>query len=122
MNALILSAISGVIMMFSGFTLNENTKAVRLLAMLLLALIIVANILDIRDVHFFSIEWKGLLLFDRYANLFNLVALLCTFVFFLLSARDIEKVGKDYSEYFALIFFILTGVALVSAFKSLLIL
>ena len=109
-------------MMFSGFTLNENTKAVRLLAMLLLALIIVANILDIRDVHFFSIEWKGLLLFDRYANLFNLVALLCTFVFFLLSARDIEKVGKDYSEYFALIFFILTGVALVSAFKSLLIL
>ena len=122
MNALILSAISGVIMMFSGFTLNENTKAVRLLAMLLLALIIVANILDIRDVHFFSIEWKGLLLFDRYANLFNLVALLCTSVFFLLSARDIEKVGKDYSEYFALIFFILTGVALVSAFKSLLIL
>ena len=122
MNALILSAISGVIMMFSGFTLNENTKAVRLLAMLLLALIIVANILDIRDVHFFSIEWKGLLLFDRYANLFNLVALLCTFVFFLLSARDIEKVGKDYSEYFALIFFILTGVALVSTFKSLLIL
>ena len=122
MNALILSAISGVIMMFSGFTLNENTKAVRLLAMLLLALIIVANILDIRDVHFFSIDWKGLLLFDRYANLFNLVALLCTFVFFLLSARDIEKVGKDYSEYFALIFFILTGVALVSAFKSLLIL
>ena len=33
-----------------------------------------------------------------------------------------EKVGKDYSEFFALIFFILTGVALVSAFKSLLIL
>ena len=45
-----------------------------------------------------------------------------TFSFFLLSAKDMERVGKDYSEFFALIFFILTGVALASAFKSLLIL
>ena len=122
MNALVLSAISGVIMMFSGIALNENKKGVRLLAMVLLATIVAANVLDIREVHFFSIDWKGMLLFDRFASLFNLVALICTFVYFLLSARDLEKVGKDYSEFFALIFFILTGVALVSAFKSLLIL
>ena len=37
MNALVLSAISGVIMMFSGIALNENKKGVRLLAMVLLA-------------------------------------------------------------------------------------
>jgi NADH-quinone oxidoreductase subunit N len=60
--------------------------------------------------------------FDRFASLFTLVAFLCTFIFFLLSARDVEKVGKDYSEFFALVFFILTGVSLVAAFKSLLIL
>jgi NADH-quinone oxidoreductase subunit N len=122
MNALILSAIAGVIMMFSGVALKHNKNAVRLLAMLLLAAIIAANILDIRSVHFFSIDWRGMLLFDRYATLFTLVINLCTFIFFLLSARDMEKVGKDYSEFFALIFFILTGVALASAFKSLLIL
>ena len=122
MNALILSAISGVIMMFSGITLKENSKAVRLLAMVLLVAIIVANVLDIKAIHFFSIDWKGMLQFDRFASLFNLVALLCTFVFFLLSAKDMEKVGKDYSEFFALIFFILTGIALISAFKSLLML
>lgn len=109
-------------MMFSGITLKENSKAVRLLAMVLLVAIIVANVLDIKAIHFFSIDWKGMLQFDRFASLFNLVALLCTFVFFLLSAKDMEKVGKDYSEFFALIFFILTGIALISAFKSLLML
>lgn len=122
MNALILTAISGVIMMFSGITLKENKTAVRLLAMILLAAIIVAGFLDLRSVHFFTIDWKGMLEFDRFASLFVLVASLCTFVFFLLSAKDIEKVGSDYSEFFALIFFILTGVALTAAFKSLLIL
>jgi NADH-quinone oxidoreductase subunit N len=122
MNALILSAIAGVIMMFSGVTLKQNKNAVRLLAMVLMAAIILANFLDIRSVHFFSIDWKGMLLFDRYASLFTLVISLCTFIFFLLSAKDMAKVGKDYSEFFALIFFVLTGVALVSAFKSLLIL
>lgn len=109
-------------MMFSGVTLKHNKNAVRLLAMILLAAIIVANILDIRSVSFFSIDWRGMLLFDRYASLFTLIINLCTFIFFLLSAKDMERVGKDYSEFFALIFFILTGVALTSAFKSLLIL
>ena len=122
MNALILSAIAGVIMMFSGVALNKNKNAVRLLAMVLLAAIIIANILDIRSVHFFSIDWKGMLLFDRYASLFTLVINVCTFIFFMLSAKDMAKVGKDYSEFFALIFFILTGIALTTAFKSLLIL
>lgn len=121
MNALILSAVSGVIMMFSGIGLKQRS-AVRILAHVLLLLLIVANILELRDIHFFNINSKGMLSFDRFALLFNLVASLCTFVFFLLSSKDMEKVGRDYSEYFALIFFILTGVALVAAFKSLLIL
>jgi NADH-quinone oxidoreductase subunit N len=40
----------------------------------------------------------------------------------LLSAKDMEKVGVNYAEYFALIFFILCGITLTSSFKSLLIL
>lgn len=122
MNALILSAVSGVIMMFSGFTLHKNKSVVRLLAMFLLGVIIVATFFDLRGIDFFSIDLKGMLQFDRFASLFTLVSFLCTLVFFLLSSRDMEKVGKDYSEFFALIFFILTGIVLISAFKSLLIL
>jgi NADH-quinone oxidoreductase subunit N len=88
--------------------------------MFLLAVIIIANIFELRGIHFFSIDLKGLLEFDRFAILVTLVLSLCTFVFFLLSSRDMEKVGKDYSEFFALIFFIITGIVLVSSFKSLL--
>ena len=108
--------------MFSGFTLNQNKSAVRSLALVLLIALVVANILDVREVQFFTVDWKGMLYFDRFASLFTLVLSLCTFVFFLLSARDMEKVGRDYSEFFALIFFIFTGISLSAAFKSLLIL
>ena len=121
MNALILSAVAGVIMMFSSFLL-KNKAGIRNLAIILLLVIIGVTLLDMQNFTFFSIDWKGMLHFDRFALLFTLVALVCTFVFFLLSAKDMEAVGSNYSEYFALIFFILTGVVLVSAFKSLLIL
>src|SRR5215475_1299814 len=60
--------------------------------------------------------------FDRFALLFNSIVFISTLIYFLLSARDMEKVGVNYGEYFALIFFVLCGVTLVSSFRSLLIL
>src|SRR5690349_12299744 len=111
MNALILSAIAGVLMMFSSFLLKQKS-AVRTLAIVLLGIVSLANILELRGTHFFTVDLKGMLAFDQFALLFNLIACLCTLVFFILSARDMERVGNDYSEYFALIFFVLTGVAL----------
>src|SRR5688500_18302731 len=121
MNALILSALSGVFMMFSGFALKEKS-AVRTMATILLAVVIVATFLELRGITFFSVDVKGMMLFDRFALLFILIANLCTLIFFLLSGRDMEKVGLSYSDYFALIFFVLSGIVLVASFKSLLIL
>jgi len=60
--------------------------------------------------------------FDRFALLFSLVANISTFAFFLLSSRDMEKVGHNYSDYFALLFFILAGISIASSFTSLLML
>jgi NADH-quinone oxidoreductase subunit N len=121
MNALILSALSGVVMMFSGFMLKQKS-GVRNLAIILLLVVTIVNILEMRGVSFFTIQTEGMLAFDRFALLFSLIANLSTLVFFLLSARDMEKVGINYSDYFALIFFILSGVIISSAFKSLLLL
>jgi NADH-quinone oxidoreductase subunit N len=120
MNALIFSAVSGVIMMFSGFALSRS--AVRTLAQVLLFLIVVVTALELRGVSFFSINTNGMLLFDKFALLFTLVAAICTWVFSLLSGKDMEKVGLHYSDYFALIFFILAGIAIASSFQSLLLL
>ena len=60
--------------------------------------------------------------FDRFALLFNSICSFRHLFIFILSARDMEKVGIHYAEYFALIFFILCGIILVSSFNSLLIL
>jgi NADH-quinone oxidoreductase subunit N len=121
MNALILSAVSGVIMMFSSFLLKRNS-AIRTLAHVLLVVIIAGVLMDLRDIHFFDIDLRGMMRFDRFALLFTLIAAVSTLAFFMLSSRDMEKVGLNYSDYFALIFFILCGVVLTAAFKSLLIL
>ena len=120
MNALILSAVSGVLMMFSGFALSRS--AVRTLAQVLLFLIVVATAFELRGVTFFQVDLKGMMLFDKFALLFSLIAALCTWVFLLLSAKDMEKVGTHYSDYFALIFFILAGIIISSSFQSLLLL
>jgi NADH-quinone oxidoreductase subunit N len=121
MNALIFSALSGVVMMFSSFLLN-NKNAVRTLAIVLLLLVIVVNFLELRGTSFFSIDTRNMLVFDRFALLFSLIANVCTLAFFLLSSRDMEKVGNNYSDYFALIFFVLSGVVISAAFQSLLML
>jgi NADH-quinone oxidoreductase subunit N len=63
-----------------------------------------------------------MIVFDRFGLLFNSIAFVSTLVYLMLSAKDMEKVGINYAEYLALIFFILCGITLTSSFKSLLIL
>lgn len=121
MSTLILSAVCGVIMMFSSFLVG-NRNTVRILAHLLLFAVIIVNVLELRDISLINIDTKGMLQFDRFALLFMLVANVCTFAFFLLSSKEMEKVGQNYSDYFALIFFILAGICISASFKSLLML
>ncbi|MGQ0739364.1 MAG: NADH-quinone oxidoreductase subunit N [Bacteroidota bacterium] len=121
MNVLIISAVLGVLMMFSSFLLKSRA-AVRNLAIAGMALLLLSNILEICGTRLFEVNTYGMIYFDRFALLFNTVAVFSTFVYLMLSARDMEKVGINYAEYFALLFFIICGITLVSSFKSLLIL
>jgi NADH-quinone oxidoreductase subunit N len=121
MNALLLSSVLGVIMMFSGVLLKRKS-AVRNIAIGGTLALLLVNILEMRGVVFFRINVEGMMHFDRFALLFTNIVFASNFVYLLLSARDMEKVGSYFSEYLALIFFILAGVILVSSFDSLLIL
>jgi len=121
MNALIVSAIMGVVMMFSGVVLKQK-PAIRNIAITGLFVSLVLNILDTYGLHLFSIHINGMMHFDRFALFFVTIIMFCTFLFFLLSAKEIEKVGMNYADYFALIFFIICGIILTSSFHSLLIL
>lgn len=121
MNALIISAILGVVMMFSSILLKQKT-AIRNVAIGGIIILLLANILEMGGTVFFRIDTRGMIAFDQFALLFNTIVFVSTLLYLLLSAKEIEKVGIYYADYFALIFFILCGITLVSSFKSLLIL
>jgi len=121
MNALIILAVMGVVMMFSGILLKQRS-AIRGLALTGLFVAIILNVMEAYGFHLFKINITGMMSFDKFSLFFNTIAMACTFVFFLLSAKEMEKVGLNYSDYFALIFFILCGIILSSSFSSLLIL
>jgi NADH-quinone oxidoreductase subunit N len=121
MNALILSAILGVVMMFSSFLLKQKS-AIRILGLVGMAVLLFVNMLELYGNHFFNVDTKGMMVFDRFTLVFTSIVFLSAFIYLLLSSKEMEKVGVNYAEYFALIFFILCGITLTSSFKSLLIL
>ncbi|MER3499215.1 MAG: NADH-quinone oxidoreductase subunit F [Chitinophagaceae bacterium] len=121
MNALIISAVWGVIMMFSTLTVTQKSL-IRGLAVAGMLAMVISTVLEMSGYTFFTIDTKGMMSFDRFALLFDVILFSSTLIYLLLSARDMEEVGKNYGEYFALIFFILCGVTLVSSFHTLLIL
>lgn len=122
MNAIIFSAIWGVVMMLGGAFIKNKSLAKYLAIAGLLAILVSSAVEMNNGAAFFSIDVKEMLRFNSFNLTFINVALGCTLLFFLLNGRDIEKVGENVSEYFALIFFILSGVAIISTFNSLLML
>ena len=121
MNAIIISAVWGIVMMFSGiFTKNKST--VRYTAIAGILILILANTLDLQVGYHFNIDTKGQLDFGTFGLLFNSIAFICTFIYFLLSGKAIENVGVHVAEYFALIFFVLCGISLATSFNTLLML
>lgn len=121
MNAIILSAILGVVLMYTGIV-SKNKAVPRYVAIAGIILLMVVNWLEYASVPFFNINTNGMLEFTSYGMVFNLIAFASTLIYLLLSGADMDNVGKNGSDYLALIFFILCGVAIVTSFKSLLML
>ena len=121
MNAIILSALWGVVMMFGGVFFKKSTSP-KYAAIIGIILLIIANCLEFSGSFVLDVDYHGMFVFDNFGLLFNTVAFACTLIYFLLNGSEIEKVGKNVSEYFALIFFVLCGVAIASSFKTLLML
>ena len=121
MNAIVISAVLGVVMMFCGVFTNSKT-AIRAVAVIGLLVLTIANVMDMGGYHFFNMNLKGMLVFDTFGLLFNTIAFGSSWIYFLLSGRDMERVGVNVAEYYALIFFVLCGIAIVSTFNSLLML
>lgn len=121
MNAIIFSAVWGVVMMFSGIFVSSRAT-IRNLAIVGMAALLVLNMAEISHFSLFHIDVKNMLLFSSYGLLFNSIAFAATFIYLLLSAKDVEAVGVNVAEYFALLFFVLCGVSIATSFNTLLML
>ena len=108
-------------MMFSG-VFSKNNSFIRAMAVIGLLALVAVNLLDMSGSHFITVDVKNMLFFDNFGYLFNTIAFTATLIYFLLSGRDMEHVGLNLAEYFALIFFILCGIGIASSFNSLLLL
>lgn len=119
MNAIILSALCGVVMMFSGiFTTNKS--AIKNVAIAAILVLLIGNLLETYGIFAVSVDTKDLLSFSKFGLFFNTISFIATLLYFTLSGDDITKVGDNAAEYFALIFFVLCGVSILSSFNGLL--
>lgn len=121
MNALLVSALWGVIMMFSGIAIKQ-TAVLRYLAIAGVMVLLGLNTAEMQGWQLVSIDTTGMFQFDAYALLLNTVLLASLLVYLLLSGSAMERIGNNLSDYLALLFFIGAGMMMVTAFESLLIL
>ena len=121
MNAIILSALWGVVMMIGGVFFKKSTTP-KYWAIAGIIILLAANILEFLGYPFFNVDTKGMLRFDSFGLVFNSIAFICTLLLFLLNGKDFEKIGQHVSEYFCLMFFVLCGVSILSSFNTLLLL
>ena len=121
MNAIILSAISGVVMMFCSIFIKSKS-AITNVAVVALLTLLAGNILHSSGIFSIQVNTHNMLVFDNFGLFFNTIAISATLIYVLLSGRDIEKVGVHVAEYYALIFFVLCGVSVLSSYNNLLML
>jgi NADH-quinone oxidoreductase subunit N len=121
MNAIIFSAIMGVVMMFSGILLQKKS-AITSTAIVSLLLLLSMNLLDSYSIFSINVDTHDLLHFNKFGLFFNSILIAATLIFVMLCGSDIEKTGVNVADYYALIFFVLCGTSILTSFNGLLML
>lgn len=121
MNAMIVSALWGVLMMYAGFSV-KNARWIGRIALLGVIILLVSNLLEYGGLVFFDIDSRGMLAFGRFGLVFNTVVLSATLMYFLLSGKEINASGKSPADLYALLFFILSGISILAGYQTLLML
>jgi NADH-quinone oxidoreductase subunit N len=121
MNLILISAIWGIVMMFSGLFLKSKSSA-KTVALIGSIALLIGNFFDLSGKMIIDSNFNGMLQYERFGLLFLTVLILALVMYILLSGKDVEAVGNHPFEYFALIFFVMSGAGLVALFNNLLIL
>lgn len=121
MKPLIAAVIFAILMMFVSLFVNKK-QTISSIAKVLMALLLGVCIWDTAGTAVPDIINPDMYQMDSIGAWLNTILVGITLLYFLLSSNKIEQVGKHVAEYYALIFFIMAGINLVSGFNNLLIL
>lgn len=121
MNLIIFSAVWGVVMMFCSI-LIANKSLYRHIASVGLLALLVLNVMETNGHPVFNIDTKGMLSSEHFGLFLNSIMIFSTLIYVLLTGAAIEKLGKNVAEYFVLIFFVLCGIGILTAYDNLLML
>ncbi len=121
MNAIIFSALIGVVMMLGGIVIKSNA-GIKSLAIVLLFILLGSHLAEYYNLFNIHIQTHGMLAKSRFGMFFNTIIISLTLLYVLLSGDEIVKVGNYGAEYFALIFFSLCGATILSSYNNLLML
>ncbi len=123
MKAIIATTVFGIIMMFAGLWVNDK-KSIAAIATVLFAALLGVNIWDLVDASANApqLMFNNMLRVEHYSLWFNTIMTGCSLLYVLLMGKEVQKVGKYVAEYFALLFFILCGLYLLSTYNTLLML
>jgi NADH-quinone oxidoreductase subunit N len=128
MKPLIATAVFAILMMFAALYAKEKRSLSNFAAILMLGLVGLnvwelvdyANLMQASEAD--PLLFNKMLRVDNYALWFNVLMTSASLVYVVLFRTSIEAVGRHVGEYYALHFFILCGIFLVSSYNNLLIL
>lgn len=121
MNIILTSALSGIIFMFSGFVSKKKLHQ-SILAAVLMIVIMISAACQLRGNEIWAGKYPNMIVTDNY-RIYFFIALCAVGLYYILVNRNkISQPGKMVSDYYALIFISLTGIAVLATFNNLLLL
>ena len=121
MNAIIVSTILGVIMMFCSWGIKTQ-KTQHTIALVGLFVLILSNLAQLNGWFVIDFDTKGMLAFTRFGLYVNTLFFIITFIYIWLNGEEIAKFDNQAADFYALFFFILCGASILTSFDNLLML
>jgi NADH-quinone oxidoreductase subunit N len=122
MNLILFAGLLGVVMMITGIFVH-NKRTITFLAIGFISFLLIANISEMTSgTAWLTLPVEGMLQTSKFGLLMNGIMLAAGLMFFIVSGRHIEEVGKHVSDYYALIFFVFAGVGIATSYTNLLML
>jgi NADH-quinone oxidoreductase subunit N len=121
MNAIIVSAFLGVVMMFASWSVKGENKQ-KNIALFGLIFLILANLAQLNGWYVVDVDTNNMLSFTRFGLYTNTLFYCLTFIYIWINGEEISKIGNHAADFYALFFFILCGASILTSFNNLLML